>query len=132
MNEGLNIVAIVSAGVTLVGVVLVYVNSRRANKTNEKKASSETHNATFALSFEMMQYIDKRVEEKVAPIRDKLEKQERRETTRTNAFMNLLRSIAAQWPREHPGPVLDPADIEAIEDTIPPHWLPEGGTPKRS
>jgi hypothetical protein len=132
MNEGLNVAALATAGVSLLAAVLVYVNSRRANRTNEKKAAAEDHNATFALSFDMMKYIDQRVEEKVAPIRQRLEEQEARDRTRTNAFVRVLRAISFQWPREHPGPVLDPVDIESIEDTIPPHWLREGGTPKQS
>jgi hypothetical protein len=42
------------------------------------------------------------------------------ERSRTRAMTRLLRSIANQWPLDHPGPVLDPSDIAEIEDTIPP------------
>jgi len=42
--------------------------------------------------------------------------------TRDRATARVLSDAAFQWPAEHEGPVFDAADIQAIEDAIPPRW----------
>lgn len=125
------ILALVASGVTLVGLLLSYLGSSRANKTNEKKQASESQLAALTQNLELTRYIDQRVEEKVAPIREQLARQQTIYTTMKNTVGKVWQRIAAQWPAGHPVPELDPADIEGIEDTIPTQWLP-GGAPKRA
>lgn len=57
------------------------------------------------------------------------QKAQKEEQSRVRAaFARILRAIAAQWPG--PGaPNLDPADIDLLGDTMPPHWIrPKRGT----
>lgn len=41
----------------------------------------------------------------------------------TSAIKRLLQSIAIQWPKGFPPPLLDQHDIETLGDTLPRHWL---------
>jgi flagellar biosynthesis/type III secretory pathway M-ring protein FliF/YscJ len=54
-------------------------------------------------------------------------------TRRDQAMARVLRSAADQWPKGSRGPVLDPADLAILEDTIPHQWRiasnPEGIIP---
>lgn len=41
----------------------------------------------------------------------------------TSAIKRLLQSIAHQWPKGFPPPVLNPEDIDILGNTLPRHWL---------
>jgi hypothetical protein len=38
------------------------------------------------------------------------------------AMANVLRDASEQWPVDVPGPVFDPDDIAALDDTMPSDW----------
>lgn len=115
---------LLSSGVTLVGLILVFITNRRANRVNEKKLATEEKSSVFEQADELNRYIDERVERAVAPLRQKLAEFEHRDRTRTNAFIRVLRSLFVQWPKDHPRPFLHRSDVADIEETIPPEWLP--------
>ncbi len=100
------VVAIVAAAAALVTALLSFAVGRRNN-------SIDAFEANLALS----KYIDERVEERIKPLRDEMR-------LRTGAFIRILRTIARQWPMNAPPPILDPVDIQAVEEAIPPQWLP--------
>jgi hypothetical protein len=115
---------LISSGVTVAGLLLLFVTNRRANRTNEKKLAVDERTSVFEQADDLNRYIDERIEKAVAPLRQKLAEFEHRDRTRTNAFIRVLRTLFVQWPKEHPAPRLHPADIADIEETIPPEWLP--------
>jgi hypothetical protein len=121
------ILALISSGVVFVLGVLTARNVWMANRTTDKKVSVEEQQAQFGANLELNKYIDARVdalvEERIGAVRDELKALKTESTTRTRAITRILRSIASQWPPDHPGPVLDPADVAAVEETIPPQWL---------
>lgn len=111
------VVAIIAGIVALAAAAMTFVNGRRANTITQ-----------FGANLALNKYIDERVdtlvEERIGDVREELREAKRNERIRTNAFIRILRSIAAQWPPEAPHPVLDRADIEAVEETtIPSAWL---------
>lgn len=102
-------------------------NAVRANKTTEKKVTVEEKQAQFGANLELNKYIDGRVdalvEERIGDVRQELADLKASDRLRTSAMTRILRAIAGQWPQGHPGPILDPADIAAVEETIPSQWL---------
>jgi hypothetical protein len=123
-----DVLAVVSLAVSALIALGVYFNTRRANRNAEKKQSSDEQQAEFGANLELNRYIDGRVkellDERMRPVQEELaaEKAERAKSTR--AMTRILRALAAQWPVDAPGPVLDPEDIAAVEETIPEQWLP--------
>lgn len=124
MSEGLNIAAILSAVVTLIVGFLVFLQSRRATRVNEKKLAVDEKSSVFEQADDLNRYIDERVERAVAPLRQKLAEFEVRDRTRTQAFVRVMRTLFLQWPKDAPPPRLYRADIADIEETIPHEWLP--------
>lgn len=110
----------VLGAITAVGsVAAVFYKSRG-------EAKSAASNAKAALDAR----IDARVKEQLTDawgqidkLKQGFETLEKRETRRTGAITRILRAIAAQWPASVPGPDLDPADIQEIEETIPSAWI---------
>lgn len=115
------VVALIGAAVAVGAAVLGFINGRRANSITE-----------FGANIALNKYIDERVdalvEERIEDVREELRQAKKNERIRTQAFVRVLRSIATQWPPDSPLPVLDPADIKAVEETIPTQWLPRSGT----
>jgi hypothetical protein len=103
---------------------LVFFTNKRANRVNEKKLATEERSSVFEQADDLNRYIDDRIERAVAPLREKLAAFERRDRTRTEAFVRVLRSLFVQWPKDHPRPFLHRTDVQDIEETIPPEWLP--------
>lgn len=123
---GGEIAAILSALGGLAFGLLAFWRSRRNDRTNEKKASSEQQQASFTANIALNEYIDKRVErlveERLRPILRQLED----ERTMGAAMRRILRALVRQWPMES-APDLDPDDIAAIEEELPAHWIRKGG-----
>jgi hypothetical protein len=115
---------LISSAVTLLGLLLVFFTNKRANRVNEKKLATEERSSVFEQADDLNRYIDDRIERAVAPLREKLAAFERRDRTRTEAFVRVLRSLFVQWPKDHPRPFLHRTDVQDIEETIPPEWLP--------
>lgn len=117
----------VSLGVSFLLGLGMFWNARRGNRNTEKKLTVEEEQARFGANLELNRYIDGRVkelvEERLRPIQEALESLKVQERTRTAAMTRILRAIAGQWPVGFPGPILDPADIAAVEETIPAQWL---------
>lgn len=115
--------------------VWAIVSGRHANKLatarfehdrdqdDDESRDSESARITER-AFELRKIVDEAVDAKVQPLIE-------RDRIRTQAFIRVLRSIARQWPAGLPGPYLDPRDLDAIEDTIPPHWIQEPETEPR-
>lgn len=126
--SGEYILGFVSIIATTILGVLTFRNVRRANSTAAEKVTVEQKQAEFGANLELNKYIDGRVneqvEERMEPIRNELTNLKANERTRTRAMTRILRAIAAQWPQGFTGPVLDPDDIAAVEETIPTQWLP--------
>lgn len=127
---------LLSAVVVGLGSVLVYFQSQRATRVNEKKLSVDERTSVFEQADDLNRYIDARVERAVAaavkPLNDRIEKLERREETMKAAVARIFRSIARAWPPGFPRPRLDPADIAILEETIPHEWLPgSDGAPEQ-
>lgn len=122
--------ALIGVAVTLILGILAFMTNRRANRTNEKKVEAEQRQGDLGVNLELNKYIDERVERLVAARIGGLQKQiadaDERDRSRTSAFIRILRAIAAQWPPGDSGPNLDPADIRAVEDTIPRQWIRKG------
>jgi hypothetical protein len=76
------------------------------------------------------EYIDNRIETQLKEAYERITVLEGAEKARSGAITRILRAIANQWPVTIPGPLLDPADIEAIEETIPTQWIKKPSTPK--
>lgn len=58
---------------------------------------------------------------------DSFQREFRAYRTRTDrkvdAFVNIARDAAIQWPDTHEGPLFDPEDLAALEDTeVPARW----------
>lgn len=115
---------LISSGVTLAGLILVFVTNRRANRVNEKKLAVDEKASVFEQADDLNRYIDERVERAVAPLRQKIAEFEVRDRTRTQAFVRVMRTLFVQWPKDAPPPRLHRADIAEIEETIPHEWLP--------
>lgn len=131
------VAAFAALGVALLtggGGLTYYLTERRKARIEKDKADAEETRAKtaqmvaeFGANLELNEYIDRRVEKLVAdqvkPMREELNLLKTTERNRTLAMTRILRSIANQWPLNSPGPFLDPTDIAAVEDTIPPPWL---------
>ena len=115
---------LISSGVTLAGLLLVFFTNRRANRVNEKKLAVDEKSSVFEQADDLNRYIDERVERAVAPLRQKLAEFEVRDRTRTQAFVRVMRTLFLQWPKDYPPPRLYRTDIKDIEETIPHEWLP--------
>lgn len=59
---------------------------------------------------------------KVDELDGKLTELRRADRYKMNAVARILRALFDQWPDDNP-PNLDPADIAAIEETVPPAWV---------
>jgi Flp pilus assembly protein TadB len=108
------IVAIIAASAMLLSALLVYATSRRKNQITE-------FGANLALNKYIDERVDRLVEERIGDVRDRLHEAERRSTV----FVRIVKAIATQWPYGYPPPVLDPEDVLAAEDALPPHWFTE-------
>ncbi len=112
------LVSLVAAGGLLLGSLIAFLGTRGKTSADAKTALDER--------------IDERVAAELARVYERLDVVETTSTRKMSAVARILRSIADQWPDPH-GPNLDPHDISAIENTIPPTWLrrppqPPGGT----
>jgi hypothetical protein len=112
---------------TLVLGLLAARNAWRSSRSGEKQVTVEEKKAQFGANLELNKYIDGRVdalvEERIGDLRSELLELKRLDRTRVAAMTRILRAIANQWPAGFSGPHLDPADIAAIEETIPEQWL---------
>ncbi len=99
------IVSIIGWTGAVMGAVLAFISARRA-----------TGVAQLGGYVGLNQYIDQRVDELVAERLGDIK-------LRTLAFSRIIRAVAAQWPTGHPPPLLDPADIKAVEESIPSAWI---------
>lgn len=61
-------------------------------------------------------------DEKIADLETKVTELRASDRHKMHAVARILRALFDQWPADNP-PNLDPADIAAIEDTIPPAWV---------
>jgi hypothetical protein len=120
----------IERGLTAVGFLLTFalgwLGYRRATRNDrmaQRRAAVEESSAQFKDNLELNRYIDARVEERLADLRQEMSQLRQNERIRTGAFISILHTIARQWPDDHPLPVLDPTDIKAVEDTIPAQWL---------
>lgn len=103
------VVALGSGGLlSLAAAVLTFLATRGKTRADAKTALDAR--------------IDARVKAELERVYARLDDFEQRDSTRTSAFTRILRAIARQWPKPE-GPDLDPSDIAAIEDTIPPQWI---------
>jgi hypothetical protein len=59
---------------------------------------------------------------KLNELDDKITELRRNDRHKMHAVARILRALHDQWPSDNP-PNLDPADIAAIEDTVPPAWI---------
>jgi hypothetical protein len=113
-------------GTTILGL-LAARNAWRSGRTGEKQATVEEKKAQFGANLELNKYIDGRVDalvdERIGDLRTELTELKRLDRTRVAAMTRILRAIANQWPAGFAGPHLDPADIAAVEETIPEQWL---------
>jgi hypothetical protein len=108
-------IALVSAVLVFLGVVITVVATRGKTRTDAKTALDAR--------------IDEKVREHLEGAWERIEKLEgdvemltEKDRLKSSAMARILRAIARQWPDDH-GPDLDPSDIALIEDTIPPQWL---------
>lgn len=113
------IVALVGAGALVLAGLITLLGTKGKTQADAKTALDER--------------IDERVSAELSRVYARLDVVETTSTRKMSAVARVLRSIANQWPDPH-GPNLDPADIDEIEDTIPPTWLRRrrpttGGTP---
>lgn len=134
LTEWLTIAAMgVSVLVSSTGVFYYFTERRKARIEQQKvvadsdSARAAAALAQFGVNIELSKYIDDRVEARVKDtldeVRNELGALRDSERVRTIAMSRILRAIANQWPAGHPGPLLDPADIAAVEDTIPERFL---------
>lgn len=114
------------------GGVTTYLTNRHKAAAEKKTADAEERLTQLGVNIELQEYVDARVDKALAPVLAELEETRAMERARTRAMGRILRAIAYQWPADIPGPKLDPADIAAVEDAIPPSWLGySGGAPNR-
>lgn len=59
---------------------------------------------------------------KIEELRETIDELKRSDRHKMHAFARILRALYDQWPSENV-PNLDPADIAAVEDTIPAAWI---------
>lgn len=97
-----------------------------AAETDAAAARREELKTDLELHKVIKEQVDEQVKERLDEFRREIEDLRTSETTRTRAMGRILRAIANQWPSGDTGPNLDPADIAAIEDTIPPQWIRRG------
>jgi hypothetical protein len=117
--------------VSLLVAVFAFVRGMRAEKTNEKKVTTEERQAEFGANLELNKYIDARVDrlvgQQVAPLTARIEKAE----AKAGAASRIIRAIALVWRPEYDTPDIDPADVEIVGERVPTHWIRRSGEPKR-
>ena len=63
------------------------------------------------------------VREKVLELSNSFESHKRTTNRKMDAFISITRDAANQWPETHEGPLFDPEDLAALEDTeVPARW----------
>lgn len=113
---------VVGAVLSVLSAVWAFLN-RKGTERHEKRTLRPP---TWPEVWSRMENQDARIEAQD----EKLEQQaqdigalQQRFSDQTNAIKRLLRSIAVQWPKGFPPPVLDQHDVDALGDTMPRQWL---------
>jgi hypothetical protein len=137
---------IVTAFVAIVGALVgagAYFNSRRETRNRRAEAAAteaattarianERREAQFNADLKLQDFIEKQVDARVADrldeFRTEINDLRAKDLSRTQAITRILRTIANQWPGVQ-GPDLDPDDIRAVEETIPPQWIRKRPSP---
>lgn len=108
--DGNIIIGIGGLVVGLGSALLVFIKGRGENKNK----NSEIKSAIDAR-------IDARMEKELKRVYDELDKISKAADRRAVATGNILRDLATQWVG--PPPLLNPADIAELTDTIPAQWI---------
>lgn len=112
------LISIIGAVTALGSMLAIFYKSRR-----ETSVASDMNKA--ALDARIDARLGSQLEESWARIDDlanKVETLERNDSLRNGAITRILRDIARQWPNSE-GPLLNPADIEVISETVPSSWI---------
>lgn len=122
------IVAVLSLAGTIYAASRTREGSHEANEIDRFEANIQAFEKRAVAAEERAKEADDRAakaEETAKALServDALEQKEKVRELRERAYANTLRSAADQWPKDHPGPVFDERDIEAIDDTFPKVW----------
>lgn len=124
------LVASIPGVIVLLGAIYNDIRRRRnahvdtQARVSEKREPSwvELENANRQLREELTeQRAD--YESRINALDAKITEYQRKTNKRISALSNMLHESARQWPATHPGPLFDPEDLAALENTdIPYIW----------
>jgi uncharacterized protein HemX len=123
------IAAALSAFAVVTGAALAFLGAWLKVRGDRAQAQASADAQKAVTKQQIDAQIDERVKgeleaawKEIDELKDRQKTQEEQGSRVRAAFARILRAIAQQWPGPD-APNLDPADIDLLGDTMPPHWV---------
>lgn len=100
MVDGSMIATIISALIALAAAIYAGRAARRNRREQEEYAARTPTPPTTQQVWERLDMMDRKMA----------------------AVSRILREAAEQWPRDMPGPTFRKADLDLLDETLPPQW----------